>query len=293
MSEPATCSSPTTIPGFARASSARLTREGYRVVLASDGRAALERVQAGGIDLIVTDLQDAGADRARAAPGGEGDHARRRRDPADRLRHGRGGGEGDEGRRLRLPHQAVSARAAHQARRQGPGAARPDRAEPGAQEAAGGPSRQGPDDRREPGLPADDDARRADRRQLGDDPDPGRERHGQGAGRARHPRALGPAQRPVRRRQLRGAAGDAARVRAVRLREGRVHGRRPGARKAASSWPTAARSSSTRSATSRWSRSPRSCACSRRASSSAWAERAPCRSTCASWPRPIRTWPRW
>src|SRR5262249_44542447 len=34
-----------------------LTREGYRVVLASDGRAALERVQAGGVDLIVTDLR--------------------------------------------------------------------------------------------------------------------------------------------------------------------------------------------------------------------------------------------
>src|SRR5207237_1254554 len=34
-----------------------LTREGYRVLLASDGRAALERVQGGGIDLIVTDLK--------------------------------------------------------------------------------------------------------------------------------------------------------------------------------------------------------------------------------------------
>src|SRR5205814_716893 len=34
-----------------------LTREGYRVLLASDGRAALERLQDGAIDLIVTDLK--------------------------------------------------------------------------------------------------------------------------------------------------------------------------------------------------------------------------------------------
>jgi two-component system response regulator HydG len=34
-----------------------LTREGYRVVLAPDGQAALERLQAGGIDLVLTDLR--------------------------------------------------------------------------------------------------------------------------------------------------------------------------------------------------------------------------------------------
>ena len=34
-----------------------LTRAGYRVMLASDGRAALERFQDGGIDLILTDLK--------------------------------------------------------------------------------------------------------------------------------------------------------------------------------------------------------------------------------------------
>ena len=34
-----------------------LTREGYRVLLASDGRAALERLQGGAVDLIVTDLK--------------------------------------------------------------------------------------------------------------------------------------------------------------------------------------------------------------------------------------------
>jgi len=34
-----------------------LTREGYQVVLAPDGQAALERLQAGGIDLVLTDLR--------------------------------------------------------------------------------------------------------------------------------------------------------------------------------------------------------------------------------------------
>jgi two-component system response regulator HydG len=44
-------------PGLRESLERTLTREGYRVILASDGRAALERVQAGGIDLIVTDLK--------------------------------------------------------------------------------------------------------------------------------------------------------------------------------------------------------------------------------------------
>jgi two-component system response regulator HydG len=34
-----------------------LTREGYRVLLASDGQAALERLQGGGIDLVLSDLK--------------------------------------------------------------------------------------------------------------------------------------------------------------------------------------------------------------------------------------------
>ena len=34
-----------------------LTREGYAVVLAADGQAALERLQSGGVDLILSDLK--------------------------------------------------------------------------------------------------------------------------------------------------------------------------------------------------------------------------------------------
>ena len=63
---------------------------------------------------------------------------------------------------------------------------------------------------------ADADADGADHR---------RERHRQGAGRARAPPAQPQRHRPVRRDQLRGDARGAARERAVRTRQGRVHRR--------------------------------------------------------------------
>src|SRR5689334_19521088 len=57
MADPATLLVADDDPGLRESLERALTREGYRIVLASDGRAALERVQAGGIDLIVTDLK--------------------------------------------------------------------------------------------------------------------------------------------------------------------------------------------------------------------------------------------
>jgi two-component system response regulator HydG len=57
MSEPATLLVADDDPGLRESLERTLTREGYRVLLASDGRAALERVQGGGIDLVVTDLK--------------------------------------------------------------------------------------------------------------------------------------------------------------------------------------------------------------------------------------------
>src|SRR5438067_7273267 len=57
MADPATLLVADDDPGLRESLERTLTREGYRVVLASDGRAALERVQTGGIDLIVTDLK--------------------------------------------------------------------------------------------------------------------------------------------------------------------------------------------------------------------------------------------
>ena len=80
-------------------------------------------------------------------------------------------------------------------------------------------------------------------------------------------------ERPARHRQLRRAARDPRRERAVRLREGRLHRRRCSARSAASRWPTAARSSSTRSASCRSTCRRSCCGCCRPASSSGSARR--------------------
>jgi two-component system response regulator HydG len=44
-------------PGLRESLQRTLMRAGYRVVLASDGRAALEQLQGGGIDLVLTDLK--------------------------------------------------------------------------------------------------------------------------------------------------------------------------------------------------------------------------------------------
>ena len=76
-----------------------------------------------------------------------------------------------------------------------------------------------------------------------------RERDRQGARGAEHPRLEPPARRPVHRGQLRRDPRRADRERAVRPREG---ARSPAPSRigaASSSWPTAARCSSTRSAT--------------------------------------------
>ena len=83
-------------------------------------------------------------------------------------------------------------------------------------------------------------AHRARGRRAGAGDRAGRDRDRQGARRPRPPRgqpARGPA---VRLGQLRGAAGGVARERAVRLRQGRLHRRRPPIAPGCSSRPTAA-----------------------------------------------------
>ena len=67
-------------------------------------------------------------------------------------------------------------------------------------------------------------------------PDPGRERHGQGARRPGHPQPQPPPRRAVRRRQRRGPARGADRERAVRLREGGLHRGPAPAGRAGSRW---------------------------------------------------------
>ena len=75
------------------------------------------------------------------------------------------------------------------------------------------------------------------------------------------------------------------RERAVRPRQGRLHRRARSTGSAASSWPTRARSSSTRSRTCRCDCRPSCCACCRPARCSASARRVSATSTCASCPR--------
>ena len=120
-----------------------------------------------------------------------------------------------------------------------------------------------------------------------------RVRDRQGARRARAPREEPAPRPPVRRAQLRRAHRDAPRVRALRPREGRLHRRAARLRRGSSTPPTAAPSSSTRSATSR--RRPRcgSCASCRRASSSGSARPSRCTSTCASSRRRTATCRSW
>ena len=80
-------------------------------------------------------------------------------------------------------------------------------------------------------------------------PDPRRERHRQGAARARHPRPEPAQRRPVRGGQLpRRMSPRPGGERAVRAPQGRVHRRGLRQARATSRWPTAARCSWTRSA---------------------------------------------
>jgi two-component system response regulator HydG len=57
MPEPATLLVADDDPGLRESLERTLTRAGYRVVLASDGRAGLEQLRGGGVDLVLTDLK--------------------------------------------------------------------------------------------------------------------------------------------------------------------------------------------------------------------------------------------
>jgi two-component system response regulator HydG len=57
VSDPATLLVADDDPGLRESLQRTLTRAGYQVVLATDGRAALERLRGGGMDLVLTDLK--------------------------------------------------------------------------------------------------------------------------------------------------------------------------------------------------------------------------------------------
>src|SRR5881396_3249136 len=174
MSDPATLLIADDDPGLRQSLERTLTREGYRVILASDGNAALERLQAGGVDLVLTDLKMpglSGIELLRAVKAIAAD--------VDVILLTAFG----------TVEEAVKAM------------------KEGAYDFLTKPFQRA-------------QLLRLIRQAL--------ERHGQGARREHDPRALGAEPRAVHRGELRGAARDAARVGAVRLREGRVH-RRGGA----------------------------------------------------------------
>ena len=93
--------------------------------------------------------------------------------------------------------------------------------------------------------------------------------------------------------ELRRDPRDAARVGAVRPRARRLHRRDGQQARASSRWPTAARSSSTRSGRCRRRCRPSCCACSRSASSSRSAPSGRSAWTCASSRPPTATSGRW
>ena len=197
--------------------------------------------------------------------------------------------EGMKARRRRLRHQAVDEPA--------DAADGGDGARPGRARAAGG--RAGADARRarralrlrRTRRPRSADAahaaagrpRRADR---GLGADHRRERHRQGAGRRGDPSQQPPRRQAVRQGEPRRHLVVAVRERDVRPRPRRLHRRARRTARAASSWPTAARSSSTRSAISIRRRRSRCCACCRTAPSRCSAPASGARSTCASSRRP-------
>ncbi len=136
------------------------------------------------------------------------------------------------------------------------------------------------DHRRQPGAQAGAAPGRDCRVDRFDGPDSGRDGHRQGADRAGHPQPERPQGPHVREAQLR-RDSDRACSRASSSVTRKARSRAPSRRRwAASSWPTAARCFSTRSATSRSSCNRSSCACSRSRSSSGSAGRGRSASTC-------------
>ena len=162
------------------------------------------------------------------------------------ARQHRVGGAGDQDGRVRLRREAALAREDRARGRQRRPAAAAGGREPRAARARRSPAGDGRRELRHAAAARADRHGRADQRPRAD---LRRERHRQGAGGAQRPRDEPAAQRPVHRGELRGDSRGADRERAVRPHEGRVHRRASPIGAASSSWPTAARCFSTRSAT--------------------------------------------
>ena len=172
------------------------------------------------------------------AAGGDDLRAGQHRDGGARHAAGRGG----------FPREAALHRQAAAHRRQ-----RPQAEAPGGGEPRAAPARRQARDRAFGRSHAARDGAGGPRgRQRSARLHPGRNRHRQGADRARAARAQSAARRAVRHPELRRRAGRADRIGAVRPRKRLVHRRGHAAHRASSNRPTTARCSWTRSATCRW-----------------------------------------
>ena len=225
-----------------------LRRDGYDVMVAANGTAGDRHPAARASRSAAVRHPDAGHQRRRRAARGQGGEPRPRRVHDDGVCVDRHRRRSHAARRRRLLHQAVQhGRAAPEgaaAPRDAPDEAGERPAEARAQHVARVLQHHRPQRRDARAVQDDRDHRQdqqhgADHRRVG---------HRQGPRRARRPLQLAAARSPVRGAELRRRARDAARVGALRPHARRVHRRRHRTRRGWSKSPSAAPSSSTRSA---------------------------------------------
>ena len=226
-----------------------LTDAGHEVEEAPNGNAALERLHESYFDVVLSDLKMGGSDGLEVLEDREGAASDDGRDPDDGVRIGHDGRRGDEDRRVRLRAEAVrdrgdggqdreGARAAADAARARLPPARPARH-----------LRFRSHHRLERRLAAR--ARRGEegRQEQHHRPHPRRDGHRQGAHRRRDPSQLAACGAQLRQGELRGAAGEPARDASSSVTRRARSPAPTSSASAASSRRTAARCSSTKSAT--------------------------------------------
>ena len=226
-----------------------LTDAGHEVEEAPNGNAALERLHESYFDVVLSDLKMGGSDGLEVLKTAKALHPTTRRDPHDGLRIGHDGCRSDEDRRVRLRAEAVRDRGDGGQDREGA------RAAAHAPRARLPPSRTARHLRLRPHHRLERrSAARARRGEEGGEEQhhrahPRRDGHRQGADRRRDPSQFAARRAQLRQGQLRGAAGEPARERALRSREGCVHRRRQAAHRPLRAGGRRHACSSTRSAT--------------------------------------------